>query len=215
MYVKNKMTRDPYTIESDSPITDAIALMKEKNLKRVPVLKDNKVVGMLTEGDIQKVSPNKATSLSIFEINYLLGKMTVSNAMRKPVFSISENAFLEEAAVMMRTNRISALPVVENGKLVGIITESDIFDAFIELLGFKDSGSRIAVEAEDKPGELAAIATITASSKANISHMAAYERPDNMSDVVIRVDTLDTSVIEKDLQDRGYKIINVTKNDKQ
>lgn len=213
MYVKNRMTRNPYTITADAPVTDAVALMKEKNLKRVPVVEGEKVVGILTQSDIQKVSPTKATSLSVFEINYLLSKTTVKDAMtRKPV-TIEADSLLEEAAVIMRQNRIGTLPVVENGKLTGIITESDIFDAFIDLLGFRSVGSRITVEAKDAPGALADIAEIFKSFNVNITHIAAY-RGEGTSDVVIRSDAVDTAGIENKLMESGYKIKHVLKNEK-
>lgn len=208
MYVKNRMTKIVYTITANAPITEAVAIMREKNLKRVPVVEDDKVVGILTQGDIQKVSPTKATSLSIFEINYLLSKTTVKDAMTKQPITIEAESLLEEAAVIMRQNRIGTLPVVKDGKLVGIITESDIFDAFIDLLGFKDVGSRITIEAKDVPGALAEIADIFKYFDVNITHIAAF-RGEGTSDVVIRSDSVDTKGLEKKLIEVGYKIKHV------
>lgn len=213
MYVKNRMTKNPITISSNASITDVVALMREKNLKRVPVVDGDKVVGILTQSDIQKVSPTKATSLSIFEINYLLSKTTVKDAMTRNPTTIDADCLLEEAAVIMRQSRIGTLPVVENSKLVGIITESDIFDAFIDLLGFKDVGSRITVEAKDVPGALADISDIFKSFDLNITHIAAY-RGEGTSDVVIRSDAVDTDDLEKKLIMNGYKIKHVLKNEK-
>lgn len=213
MYVKSRMTKEPYTITANASITDAVALMREKNLKRIPVVDGDKITGILTQSDIQKVSPTKATSLSIFEINYLLSKLTVKDAMTKKIITIDANSLLEEAAVIMRQNRIGTLPVVENNKLVGIITESDIFDAFIDLLGFKDIGSRITVEAKDVPGAMAEIAEIYKSFDVNITHIAVY-RGEGTSDVVIRSTAVDTADIEKKLIETGYKIKHVLKNEK-
>lgn len=213
MYVRSRMTINPITITADAPITDAVALMKEKNLKRVPVVDGSKVVGLLTQSDIQKVSPTKATSLSIFEINYLLSKLTVKDAMTKNPITIEADNLLEEAAVIMRQDRIGTLLVVENGNLVGIITESDIFDAFIDLLGFKDVGSRITVEAKDTPGIMAHIAEIYKSLHVNISHIAVY-RGEGTSDIVIRSEAVETADLEKKLIEQGYKIKHVLKNDK-
>lgn len=213
MYVKSRMTKEPYTITANASITDAVALMREKNLKRIPVVDGDKITGILTQSDIQKVSPTKATSLSIFEINYLLSKLTVKDAMTKKIITIDANSLLEEAAVIMRQNRIGTLPVVENSKLVGIITESDIFDAFIDLLGFKDIGSRITVEAKDVPGAMAEIAEIYKSFDVNITHIAVY-RGEGTSDVVIRSTAVDTAHIEKKLIETGYKIKHVLKNEK-
>lgn len=212
MYIKNRMTRNPITIKVDEPITDAVALMREKNLKRVPVVNGDKLIGILTQSDIQKVSPTKATSLSVFEINYLLSKTTVKDAMTKNPITIEAESLLEEAAVIMRENRIGTLPVVENGKLVGIITESDIFDAFIDLLGFKDVGSRITVEVKDTPGIMANVAEIYKSFNINISHIAVY-RGQGTSDIVIRSEAVETSDLEKKLIENGYTIKHVLKKE--
>lgn len=212
MYVKSRMTTNPYTIAFDAPITEVIELMREKNLKRVPVVHGDRVVGMLTHGDIQKVSPTKATTLSIYELNYLLAKTKVSDAMTKNVITISPDALLEEAAVMMRENKISSLAVEKDSKLVGIITESDIFDAFIDLLGFRDAGSRITVQAQDAPGALADIAEIFKDLDSNITHIAAYRGSGGYSDLVIRTSAINTDMLEKRLSEHGYKIENVIRN---
>jgi len=213
MYVKSRMTTNPYTIAFDAPITEVIELMREKNLKRVPVVHGDRVVGMLTHGDLQKVSPTKATTLSIYELNYLLAKTKVSDAMTKNVITVSPDALLEEAAVLMRENKISSLAVEKDGKLVGIITESDIFDAFIDLLGFRDVGSRITVQAEDAPGALADIAEIFKELNSNITHIAAYRGSGGYSDLVIRTNAINTDTLEKKLSEHGYKIENVIRNE--
>jgi len=213
MYVKSRMTTNPYTIAFDAPITEVIELMREKNLKRVPVVHGDRVVGMLTHGDLQKVSPTKATTLSIYELNYLLAKTKVSDAMTKNVITVSPDALLEEAAVLMRENKISALAVEKDSKLVGIITESDIFDAFIDLLGFRDVGSRITVQAEDAPGALADIAEIFKDLDSNITHIAAYRGSGGYSDLVIRTSAINTDTLEKRLSEHGYKIENVIRNE--
>ena len=198
MYVRNSMTKSPYTITADASIADAVAVLREKGLRRLPVVDGEKLVGLLTENDIQKVSPTKATSLSIFEINYLLSKLTVKDAMSKKPITIETGNLLEEAAIIMRENKIGTLPVVENGKLVGIITESDIFDAFINLLGFRDIGNRITIEAKDVPGAMADIANIYKLFDINISHIAVYGGV-GTRDIVIRSAALDTEELEKKL----------------
>ncbi|MDD2494979.1 MAG: CBS domain-containing protein, partial [Tissierellia bacterium] len=134
------------------------------------------------------------------------------DAMTKNVITIYEDSLLEEAAVIMRENRIGSIPVIKDEKLVGIITESDIFDSFINLLGFKEIGSRITVESNDEPGALAVIADIFKSFNANITHIVAYRGNNGKTDVVIRTDTLDTEEIEKKLEENGYRIEHVLKN---
>lgn len=213
MYVKSRMTSNPYTIAFDAPITEVIELMREKNLKRVPVVQGEKVVGIITQGDLQKVSPTKATTLSIFEINYLLSKTKVSDAMTKEVITVSPDALLEEAAVLMRDNKISTLAVVKDSKLVGIITESDIFDSFIDLLGFRDVGSRITIQAPDNPGVLADITEIFRDLDSNITHIAAYRGSNGFSDIVIRTNTINTDMLEKRLDEHGFKIQHLLRNE--
>ncbi|HHZ16270.1 MAG TPA: CBS and ACT domain-containing protein [Peptococcaceae bacterium] len=213
MYVRRKMTANPYTISYDASINEAIELMREKNIKRIPVVNGDKVVGMLTHVDIQTLSSPKATTLSVFELNYLLSKAKVGDAMTKEVITISPDALLEEAAVLMRENRISSLVVMENNRLVGIITESDIFDAFIDLLGFRDKGSRITVEAADVPGAVETIGGIFNSFNANITHIAVYRGSGGKSDVVIRTNMLNTDEIEKKLEENGYKVVHKIKSE--
>jgi acetoin utilization protein AcuB len=213
MFVKNRMTKNPYTIPSSTTIADAVALFREKGFKRFPVVDNGKLVGILTKGDIQSVSPTKATSLSIFEVNYFLSQITIKEAMTKKVITIEADNLLEEAAVKMRENKISTLPVMENGKLVGIITESDIFEAFIDLLGFREKGSRITIETKDVPGGIAEISEIFYSLNINITHIAMYAG-DGVRDLIIRSSVLDTSELEKRIKEKGYKIKHVLINDK-
>ena len=205
MYIRNRMTPNPCTIPSNTTIADAVALFREKGFKRFPVVDNGKLVGILTKGDIQSVSPTKATSLSIYEVNYFLSKITVRKAMTKKVITIDADCLLEEAAVAMRENKISTLPVMEKGKLVGIITESDIFDAFIDLMGFKEKGSRITVEVKDVPGGIAAISEVFSSLNINITHIAMFAG-NGIRDLVIRSSVSDIPEIEKKLNEKGYKI---------
>ena len=212
MFVKNRMTANPYTVSYNSPITDLMELMHDKNLKRVPVVDGDKVVGIVTNSDLAKVTPNQATTLSVWEINYLLAKMPVSKAMNKNVVTVSPDDFVEQAAVLMRKHRISALAVVEeDNKLVGIVTESDIFDAFIDLLGVRNKGSRVTITVVDKPGVLAQAAQIISDQGANIARMVAYERGDGITDLVFKIDLLETDSIVKALDEAGLKVTNITK----
>ncbi|HEY8499704.1 MAG TPA: CBS domain-containing protein, partial [Clostridia bacterium] len=146
MFVKNKMTTNPFTISPDQTIPDAHEIMSKHNIRRLPVVKGGKLLGVVSREDIMRASPSMATSLSINEITYILSKTKISKVMSKELVVISPNALLEEAATLMRDSGVSFLPVVDNGKLVGIITESDIFDSFIDLLGFREKGTRLTIE---------------------------------------------------------------------
>lgn len=209
MYIKNRMTANPYTVEKNAPITDAIALMHEKGLRRLPVVEGGKAAGIITKSDIQSVSPTKATTLSIYEVNYLLSKTIVKDVMTKDVITISPDALLEEAAVLMRDNNISGLVVVDDdNNVIGIITESNIFDAFIEMFGMNKKGTRISVEATDKPGVLAETAAIFTKHNANITNMVVFNSgTGSKAEIVFRTSSLNTKNIENDINEAGYEVL--------
>lgn len=212
MNVKSRMTSNPYTISPDATIAEALEIMRKNNIRRLPVVKNGKLVGIVTEREMQEVSPSKATTLSIFELNYLLSKTKVSTVMTRDVITISPDSLLEEAAILMRDNGVGALPVVLDGKVVGIITETNIFDAFIDLLGFRDSGTRISVEVEDSPGILADVTSVIKGFGANITHLVVYRSKTGRSDIVIRVNTTNTDDMIEALEKQGYKVTSVLKN---
>ncbi len=207
MFVRNKMTANPFTISPDQTIPDAHEIMTTHGIRRLPVMKNGKLVGIVSKEDITKYSPSKATTLSMGEITYLLSKTKISMIMTKDPVTISSNALLEEAATLMRDNDISFLPVVDDGKLVGIITESDIFDAFIELLGFREHGTRLTIEADDAPGIMCNLTKIIGDFGANINHVAVYRGSNGKSAIVVGVNSLNTADLEKSIESQGFKIL--------
>ena len=214
MYVKNKMTKDPFVIDVNANINEAIDLMSEHNLHRLPVVENNKLVGLITKGTISKSGANKATSLSIFELNYLLSKTRIKTVMVKDVITIKEDSLLEEAAMIMRKNDIGCLPVInDQNETVGILTQNDLFGAFLDLLGYSEVGSRICIEVEDSIGVIGKISKVFVRNNANISHIGVYR--DNGCQLVVRVDLLDTKALVDDLKASGYHIISVLNNTKE
>jgi acetoin utilization protein AcuB len=207
MFVKTKMTTNPFTVSPDQTIPDAHELMVQHGVKRLPVIKNNKLVGVVSKEDIDKYSPSKATSLSMGEITYLLSKTKIKQIMSKNLITISPNSLLEEAAILMRDNKVSFLPVVENNKLVGIITESDIFDSFIELLGFREPGVRLTVEVDDEPGIMSNLTNIIGQFGANITRVAVYRGENGKSAIVVGINSFNTTEIEKSIVDQGYRIL--------
>ena len=125
---------------------------------------------------------------------------------RNPI-TISPEALLEEAAVLLRDNKIEMLPVVDGARLVGVITESAILDAFIEILGFRDAGTRLTIDATDAPGVLSRLTAVTAKHDANIQHLAVYRGEGDRSVVVVGVNSLNTAEIEADLASEGFKVL--------
>lgn len=156
MLVRDRMTQNPITIIPDISVTEALRLMSEKKIRRLPVVnRSGQLVGIVSDRDLFQASPSPATSLAVWEIHDLLAKLTVEKCMAKDVITVSEDTPLEEAARIMVDRRIGGLPVVNAGKLVGIITESDLFNILLELLGGRRQGVRITVATTGAKGTLA------------------------------------------------------------
>ena len=211
MLIKEQMTADPYTIKEDAPISDAISLMFEKNLRRLPVTDaQDKLAGIITESAISKVSPTKATTLSVYEVNYLLSKTLVRDAMVTDVKTISPDAVIDEAAVSMRENHVGTLVVVDDeGSIEGIITESDVFDAFTAFLGCGIKGTRISLTTKDVPGVIADVAGVFSEEGMNISNIGNVSSAGGMAEVIVRVKSQNTEPIVKKLEERGYQVNSV------
>ena len=211
MYVKDNMVSGPITIGPDQSVSEAIDLMSENGLHRLPVVdKNGKLAGLITEGVITSNTPNNATSLSVFELNYLLNKLTIKDIMIKDVITIGKDALLEEAATILRKNDIGCLPVVdEDNTLIGIITHNDIFTAFIDLLGYNHVGTRDVISvAEDRTGILEDICRVFKEQDVSIANMAVYNSSRGIEIVVI-VHGFDD--ITDKLEKAGYKVTSVMK----
>lgn len=179
MIVKSVMTRDPICIAPDASVTDAKALMNKHKISKLPVVdKNNQLVGILTKNDLSKAGPSEATTLDMFEIGYLLSKLTVSKIMSKNVITVSEDETVEECARIMVDNQIGCIPVMDGSILVGIITESDLFNLFTDMFGARQSGVRATLNMEDKPGAIACLADEIASLKGNIISVVTRESKD-------------------------------------
>jgi len=176
------MSKHPITVTEDTPIAQALKVMRDEKVRRLPVLdKKGKLVGIVSERDLLYASPSPVTSLSIYEIHYLLAQITVKEIMTRDVITVTEYTPLEEAARIMADNKIGGLPVVRNGKLVGIITESDLFKIFTEILGARDMGVRLSMLVPEQPGILAEITRAIADLGGNIISLGTFlgEDPTN------------------------------------
>lgn len=207
MLVKQKMTANPFTTTADASVPDAEATMTRHAVRHLPVVDGDRVVGVISENDIAAALPSKATTLSAQEATYLVSRMTVGQVMSKPALTISPDSLLEEAAVVMRDRKIEMLPVVDGGRIIGVITESDLLDSFIDLLGFRDHGTRLTIEARDEPGVLATLTGVMARHHANIDHLAVHRGKLDYSVVVVGINTLNTEAIVSDLEAEGMRVI--------
>jgi acetoin utilization protein AcuB len=141
MLVGEKMAKDPIVVRDDTPIDRALKIMRDNKVRRLPVLNDKSaLVGIVSERDLLFASPSPATTLSIYELHYLMSRITVADVMTAEVITVTEDTSLKEAARIMADNRIGGLPVERKGELVGIITETDLFKAFLEMLEVQEVG---------------------------------------------------------------------------
>jgi len=202
MLVRDRMQRNVITVPSSTTILEAQKIMRERVIRRLPVVDEGKLVGIVTYNDLLEASPSKATTLSRFELTYLLSKMTVADIMTRKVVFVEPDTPIEEAALIMNKNHIGALPVVDEDKLVGIITESDIFEIFVETLGVKERGSRLTLELPQKPGILHEVTRIIKDHGINILSLATFyeEQVPDYRYVVIRIGTLHPQAIVKELE---------------
>lgn len=159
MLVQDQMSSNPITITADLPVPDALTLMREKKVRRLPVLDaKGKLVGIVSDKDLLYASPSPTTSLSVWEINSLLSKLTVDKVMTRKLVTVSGDTPVEEAARIMADRKIGGLPVLDGkGKMVGIITETDIFRSLLELLGGRRRGLRATCAIPGVKGSLAKV----------------------------------------------------------
>ena len=155
MLVGERMSKPVITISPDMPIAEALNMMKVEKVRRFPVVKEGKLLGLVSDKDLLNASPSPVSTLSIWEMNYLLNKITVSEVMVKNILTVTEDTPIEQAARIMADNKIGGLPVMRDGGVVGIITETDLFKLFLELLGAREMGIRVTVLVVEKQGELA------------------------------------------------------------
>ncbi len=155
MLVRKWMSANPIVIEETASLSDAINILKKHKIRRLPVMKKGKLVGIISDRDLKEASPSKVSSLDIWELHYLMSKILVKNIMKKNVITVSPETTLERAAILMFDNKIGGLPVLDKEKnLVGILTEQDVFKALINITGARFAANRISIIIEDMPGSI-------------------------------------------------------------
>lgn len=211
MIIRDVMTKSPVTVTEDMTVTEAKAIMSKNGFSKLPVLdKSKRLIGLITKNDIQKASPSDATTLDMFELGYLLSKLTVGKYMTKKVITVQDTEVVEEAARIMVDNKIGCVPVMKDDVLVGIVTENDLFRLFTEIFGARHSGVRAVISLPDKPGQLAKITGDIADLKGNLISVVTRE----MKDQAVRRSTLKVTGIslqqmETILKNSGAEIIDI------
>jgi acetoin utilization protein AcuB len=209
--VQDFMTTPVICTEPDARITDVLDIMKKNNLHRIPVTDANgTLVGLITEGMISGAG-GSATSLSIYELNYLLSKTKVKTVMQKRVATIHPENLMEKATEKMLKEDIGCLPVVDDhNKVVGILTQNDVFKSFLEVLGWYREGIRVALEAKDEIGQLEKISKVFADEGINIANIGVYDTTNGNASMIIRADKA-TDGLKQALEDAGYMDVEIAK----
>ncbi len=210
MLVSERMSHPVITVRPDMPIHDALELFKREHIRRAPVVEGGKLVGIISKTDLLNASPSQATTLSVWELNYLLSKIAVKDVMSKTVITVNEDTPIEEAARIMADNKIGGLPVMRGDSVVGIITETDLFKIFLELMGAREMGVRVTALVPDKPGELAAITQAVAESGG--SFIAFGQFAGDSADtrlVTFKVTGVDRDTLHKAIEPAVQSIIDI------
>ena len=184
MFVGERMSRPVICVSPEDPINEVLAMFRNEHIRRAPVMKDGKLAGIVSERDLLNASPSSATTLSVWEMNYLISKVKVKNVMSKKVITVDADTPIEEAARIMADKKIGGVPVVSSDKVVGMITETDLFKILLELMGARQKALRVTATVPDQPGELAKITKAIASNGGDFISFGMFSGPDANSRVV-------------------------------
>lgn len=211
MLVYDRMSRHPITVRPDVSIHEALQIMRREKIRRLPVLDENgKLVGIIAEKDLLYASPSSAKALNVYELQYLLAKLTVGDVMTRNVITVTEFTPLEEAARIMVDNKIGALPVMRGDQLVGIITETDIFKVFLELLGAREKGLRLTLLVPEAKGVLASLTGTIAELGGNIIALGTFRGEDPTNRVVmVKVEDVDKDKLLNAIRSQVLEVIDI------
>jgi acetoin utilization protein AcuB len=213
MLVHELMTKNPLTTTAETPVSDALSLMRQKKVRRLPVLdKAGKLAGIVSDQDLLYASPSPATSLSVFEINSLMAKITVAHVMTKKVVTIAEDLPVEEAGRIMADRKIGGLPVIKGGKLVGIVTETDLFRALLQLLGGRRSGVRVTVRIPGAKGTFTKITGIISAAGGDIVGLGVSEAqgvPGDYWHMTLKVQDLTKKAVSTAFSKAGIEVVDI------
>jgi len=214
-FMREKIQRNPATIGPEASFYEARNLIHEKGVRHLPVVdKNHMLVGIVTDRDIREASPSDATLLSVQELNYLLGKLKVSSFMtpKDKLVTITPDTLIEEAVQLMHDNKIGCLPVVEQGKLYGLFTETDALDHLVDIFGFKQKGTRLTLALEDKPGTMLGILEIFKKHNVNIiSIVTPSFMVEGKRIAAIRIRTEEYKDLVTELEKAGYDVLSIGK----
>jgi len=200
MLVRDRMTSNPVTVPQATTLQDALTLIRSRHFRHLPIVEpDGELVGIVTEKDLVLAVPSPTHSLSVYETNYFLSQMTVAQVMKRKVITVSPDLPIEEAARIMADKEIGCLPVMKGSILTGIITESDLFNAFVNMFGARHAGVRVSFCLDEKPGQLAKFTQKIAEADGNLVSVVTAE----CCDITKRQCTCKITGIEKSIVEQA------------
>lgn len=210
MFVRDRMSPEPITVTPDTSFQDALKLMREHQFRRLPVVdKKGKLVGIVSERDLLYASPSPATSLSVWELNYLLSKLTVEEIMTEDIITVTPDTPIEDAAHVLADNKIGGMPVIDQyDHVVGVITETDIFKTFVEMFGGGEPGLRLTLEVPERKGVLAELSRAIFELGGSIVSVGSFwgDAPDERELVVKVIDVGQDQLIDT-LEELGDHVL--------
>jgi acetoin utilization protein AcuB len=212
MLVRDRMTKHPLTIREDDSVTDAHKYMEQQNVRHLPVVdRSGQMIGLVVEEDLLKAEPSAATSLSVWEIHNLLSRLQVKDVMVTDVITTTEDTPIEEAAHLLLDHKIGCLPVMRESRLVGIITESDMFRTFMELFAARQKGLRITIAVPDQEGALAMVAQSVSDQGGYIAACGTFPSDDPLKyTITLKVRNVDRKELTRALRAiEGAEVLHV------
>ena len=210
MLVKRRMSQPVITVPPDMSVPDCLKLMQRERIRRTPVMDNGRLVGIVSDKDLLNASPSDATSLSVWEISYLINKIKVKDVMTKEVLTIQEDMPIEEAARIMVDNKVGGLPVMSKGSVVGLITETDLFKVLLELMGAREQGVRVTAVVPDKQGQLAAITQAIANADGSFLAFGQFSGEATSNRIVtFKVRRMDETAVRAAIEPMVEEIIDI------
>lgn len=210
MLVGERMSHPVISVAPETPVHDALAMFKKENIRRAPVVKEGKLLGIVSDSDLLNASPSPATTLSIWEINSLLSKVTVRHVMTKKVKTIEMDTPIEDAARIMADCKIGGMPVTRKGKIVGMISATDLFKVLLEMTGAREKGVRATILIEDKLGEIAKVSKSIAEAGGNIIAVGMYSGPEvGKWGVTFKVLGIKKDAVKAAMEKAGKKLVDI------
>ena len=202
MLVKNWMTPDVITVTPETSLLKIAKILKENNVRRAPVVDQaGAVVGIVSDRDVKEASPSKATTLDMYEMHYLLAEIKARQIMTKNPICITSGDTVEKAAMIMLDNKIGGLPVVDDGKLVGIVSDQDVFKALVSISGAREGGLQLGVALENRLGAMRPLLDLIRSRGGRILSILSTNNDEGKRHIFIRLKRMDGEEAEKALAD--------------